>query len=255
MADRDLALVLGQQQVGPLLRRVLGFDLVGVVHDEIAAGVGDVPPARIGQGLEGGDQAFGRGGGVAQQFVAFPQRRHVGDVGGAEHVALRRLVLDLQQEPLIGDLAGGADDGDPDARIARGEGLAELLGFFGVDLAGVPGDRAFLGGGRLQRLEVGPRVTRAGYDKAGGAEADHGLPTRQGFGHGCVLPQLRLPTRYPVLRQTQIRPGRGTVSVCGGATEQGQPGPVPAAAPSSARGSRSGQRHPARPCCRRTAWR
>jgi hypothetical protein len=85
--------------------------------------------------------------GSARGGAALLQGGVLRGVGGAEHVALRRVVLQVLQQPLIGDLAGGADDRHRDAGIFRGEGTAHALGGFGIDLGDIPGDAGFLAGG------------------------------------------------------------------------------------------------------------
>ena len=97
------------------------------------------------------------------------------DISGAEHVALRRFVLDVQQQPLIGDLAGGADHFDLDAGIARGESAAKQFGGFGVGLTGIPGERGPPRGRfAFQRRRVGVRAAR--QRRRGGQRAGTDAP-------------------------------------------------------------------------------
>jgi hypothetical protein len=55
----------------------------------------------------------------------FLQERHVGDVGGAEHIAMRRMILDVERQPLKRDLAGGSNDIDRHPGVQCGEGASE----------------------------------------------------------------------------------------------------------------------------------
>ena len=120
MSGRHPALPFRIEQVGPGLRRVRRLRLLPCGRPSDATWRRRV----IKPGSEIWRTAGNRPapcGVYCCQSVALFQRRVLRDIGGTEHVALRRVVLQVLHQPLVRDLTGGADDSDLDAGIFLGE--------------------------------------------------------------------------------------------------------------------------------------
>ena len=152
MPDRHLVAPFRIQQIGPVLRRVLGLQQLGVVGNQHRAGGGwvietiGVEPLEFRADLGCGLRHIAR-----QRALGF-QCEVMADIGRAEHVALRDAVFQIVQQPFIGNLRGGANDSNLDAGIAGGEAAPHRLRRLAVGMGGVPGNRTFAAGSRQQRI-------------------------------------------------------------------------------------------------------
>ena len=124
MRGGDLAFPARVQQIGPGFGRDVRRHTVDAADQNEAGGVVRVVPAVVRQRAVHRRQPRCVRRFVSQQLPLLLQNRHVGDVGGTEHVAMRRLVLDIHLQPLKRDLPGHAHDIDGDAGMFGGERLA-----------------------------------------------------------------------------------------------------------------------------------
>ena len=144
MGDRHLVDPFRIEQVRPLLRRVFGFDEVGVVahHRRVRVGDGDL----VGR-IEIARQRLAFSETLRlerQQQFLLTQRDVLPQIGGREHVAIGDLRLHVLHQTLIEHLAGGAHDVALHIAVERAEQVADPLGRLGAPVADIPGHLAFL---------------------------------------------------------------------------------------------------------------
>src|SRR6266849_3590821 len=194
----------------PVLGRLALLHLVLVVGDADEAGGGDKILAVGIDVLEWGQELGGIGRGVFEEHAHRLQPDVMAEIGRAEHVAFGNTGLQILAEALEGDLRRGAHDIRADARIFRGEGIADAFGGLRVEMGGVPGHLTLaLGGGIELRLFGGARAARPGRQHRGGRRGRGGLEEAPAL-HRCLAPDAFSPAPGPGLAITiSLRSGRG----------------------------------------------